>query len=229
MENLILVIMAKKCVKNLILVIMVQFILSMCLDSCLQGYAFQISAFSFSFLFFFFFFFTRFREIIITCHSLQQHCSRTIHGTYSHFIQRKNIKNGFHDTIHIFKNYFATLFSVFSFHFFSFSKNKLYSNGPLVPWKFKLMIMYLTLLVPIPFPSTIVIHYQAKMGKCPFHTKNLAFCPFSETNQGNALILKLNFQKIEFQMYNSIFGTLSYSERGLRFFFFFWELEYHVK
>ena len=38
----------------------------------------------------------------------------------------------------------------------------------------------------------------------------------SETNQGNAPVLKLDFLKIEFQMYNSIFGTSSYSERGLR-------------
>ena len=29
----------------------------------------------------------------------------------------KNIKNGSHDTIYIFKNYFATVFSVFSFQF----------------------------------------------------------------------------------------------------------------
>ena len=29
----------------------------------------------------------------------------------------KNIKNGFHDTIHIVKNYFATVFLVFSFQF----------------------------------------------------------------------------------------------------------------
>ena len=35
------------------------------------------------------------------------------------------IKNGSHGTIHTFKNYFATVFSVFS-------KNKLYPNGPIV-------------------------------------------------------------------------------------------------
>ena len=29
----------------------------------------------------------------------------------------KNIKNGSHDTIHTFKNYFATVFLVFSFQF----------------------------------------------------------------------------------------------------------------
>ena len=38
----------------------------------------------------------------------------TVHGTHIHFIQEKNIKNKSHDTIHIFKNYFVTVFSVFS-------------------------------------------------------------------------------------------------------------------
>ena len=39
---------------------------------------------------------------------------------------RKKIKNGSHSTIHTFKNYFATVFSVFNF-----SNNKLNPNGPL--------------------------------------------------------------------------------------------------
>ena len=38
------------------------------------------------------------------------------------------IKNGSHGIIYIFKNYFATMFSV---SVFSFSKNKLNSNGPI--------------------------------------------------------------------------------------------------
>ena len=42
----------------------------------------------------------------------------------------KNIKNGSHGTIHTFKNYFTTVFSVFSFN-----KNKLYLNGPLMSIK----------------------------------------------------------------------------------------------
>ena len=38
----------------------------------------------------------------------------TIHGTHKHlFFNKTFIKNGSHDTIHIFKNYFATIFSVF--------------------------------------------------------------------------------------------------------------------
>ena len=48
------------------------------------------------------------------------HCSITVYVF-------KNIKNGFYGIIYTFKNYFATLFSVFNF-----SKNKLYSNGPLM-------------------------------------------------------------------------------------------------
>ena len=46
-----------------------------------------------------------------TVHALFIYCSRTVHGS--------------HDTIHTFKNYFATVFSVFSF-----SNNKFNPNGP---------------------------------------------------------------------------------------------------
>ena len=41
---------------------------------------------------------------------------------------------------------------------------------------------------------------QDKMGFCPFFLKYPAKYPMSETNQGNAPILKLDFLKIEFQM-----------------------------
>ena len=51
---------------------------------------------------------------------LIMYCSSTVHVF-------KNIKNGSHDTIHTFKNYFATVFSVFSF-----SNNKFNPNGPLM-------------------------------------------------------------------------------------------------
>ena len=61
-----------------------------------------------------------------TVHAVFRYYSSTVHGTRSHFIQKtKKIKNESHGTIHIFKNYFVTVFSVFSF-----SKNKLYPNGP---------------------------------------------------------------------------------------------------
>ena len=49
----------------------------------------------------------------------------TIHALFITVHALKNIKNGSHGTIHTFKNYLATVFSVFSF-----SKNKLYPNEP---------------------------------------------------------------------------------------------------
>ena len=52
--------------------------------------------------------------------SLFMHCSRTVHVL-------KNIKNWSNGTIHIFKNYFTTVLSVFSF-----SNNKLNPNGSYV-------------------------------------------------------------------------------------------------
>ena len=35
------------------------------------------------------------------------------------------------------------------------------------------------------------------MGKCPFRAKKPTFYPISQTNWGNAPVLKLNLQKIE--------------------------------
>ena len=49
----------------------------------------------------------------------------TVHALFSTVHGLKNIKNGSHGTIHTFKNYFATVFLVFSF-----SKNELYPNRP---------------------------------------------------------------------------------------------------
>ena len=49
----------------------------------------------------------------VTVHTLFIYCPCTIHGTHNHFIQKK-IKNGSHGTIYPFKNYFATIFSIFS-------------------------------------------------------------------------------------------------------------------
>ena len=50
----------------------------------------------------------------VTIHARFMYCSHTVHGTHNHFIQEKNIKNGSHGIIHIFKNYFATMFLVFN-------------------------------------------------------------------------------------------------------------------
>ena len=53
------------------------------------------------------------QETLCTIHVLFMHCLRIVHGTHNHFIQKK-IKNGSHGIIHTFKNYFATMFSIFS-------------------------------------------------------------------------------------------------------------------
>ena len=62
--------------------------------------------------------------------SLFTHCSSTVHAF-------KNIKNGSHGTIHTFKNYFVTVFSIFSF-----SKNKLYLNEPQLHFVMLLLPFY---------------------------------------------------------------------------------------
>ena len=72
------------------------------------------------FFFFFFFAFTHLRRdrfycsetflLFIHCFVTVHHCSSTVHIL-------KNIKNGSHDTIYTFKNYFATVFLIFSFQF----------------------------------------------------------------------------------------------------------------
>ena len=51
----------------------------------------------------------------ITAYQTYPYCLRLIYETHNHFIQ-KNIKNRSHITIHTFKNYFITIFSVFNFH-----------------------------------------------------------------------------------------------------------------
>ena len=63
-----------------------------------------------------FFFFPAFVDfgrqylLLWTVYTLFTHCAYTVHVL-------KNIKNGSHDTIYTFKNYFATVFSVFSSQF----------------------------------------------------------------------------------------------------------------
>ena len=78
----------------------------------------------FPFLFFLFFYPQLLTFLQCTVHiSTTQvgpvHCSRDLQiSLFSNFF----IKNKSHSTIHIFKNYFATMFSVFSFQFSVFSK-----------------------------------------------------------------------------------------------------------
>ena len=67
------------------------------------------------FLLFFFFclYLLTLRDRFYCCEQCM-HCSYTV---YILFTYLKNIKNGSHDTIYTFKNYFATVFLVFSFQF----------------------------------------------------------------------------------------------------------------
>ena len=80
--------------------------------------------FSVHVFYFFFFFLPVFvdfgRQFLLlwTVYTLFTHCAYTVHVL-------KNIKNGSHDTIYTFKNYFVTVFSVFS-------NNKFNPNTPLI-------------------------------------------------------------------------------------------------
>ena len=76
----------------------------------------------------FFHTFSAFRDkfyCLCTVAALFVYCSSTVHETHNYII-KKNIKNGSHGTIYIFKNYFTIIFSIFNFN-----KNKLYSNVPI--------------------------------------------------------------------------------------------------
>ena len=66
---------------------------------------------------FFFFFFQRMNSKFTVQRQklLFMHCSNTVHILYQYCSRIKNIKNGSHGTFYTFKNYFATVFSVFSF------------------------------------------------------------------------------------------------------------------
>ena len=78
--------------------------LSICLD---WAYFLRVCGF------FFFFFMHAFQpETKCNVHALFIHCSWDLQPLYS---EKKKIKNESHDIIHIFKNYFTTVFSVFSF------------------------------------------------------------------------------------------------------------------
>ena len=86
----------------------------------LMSSAFHPCVFSLFFFSFFFFPVTTFDYFLVN--SAHVHCSRVPQTSlFSHFF----IKNWSHSTIYTFKNYFVTVFSVFS-------KNKLYPNESLV-------------------------------------------------------------------------------------------------
>ena len=83
-------------------------ILSVRLDSSEKHYL--VSAFSFSSFFFSFFWEVRFSRILVFPVG-SVHCLR---DPQIYFFNKIFIKNGSHNIIYTFKNYFATLFSVFS-------------------------------------------------------------------------------------------------------------------
>ena len=114
----------------------------------------------------FFFFF--FRVWTVTSHGFTvHHCLCTIHYCSCTVYVLKNIKNGSHDTIHAFKNYFATVLSVFSF-----SNNKLNLNGPIVNCNRLFIIfsfwerLFITFYIGLLFFFTITIGYNHSCQNC---------------------------------------------------------------
>ena len=90
----------------------------------------RLYVFHFTFPFFHFFFFSARMNSNCTVHAhgfTVQETKCIVHCTQNHFVQKTNIKNRYHGTIHSFKNYFVTVFSVFSFQL-----NKLYPNRPYI-------------------------------------------------------------------------------------------------
>ena len=81
----------------------------------------------------FFFFSSPQLLTLSTVNSAYVYCSRS-HKL--HFLAIFFIKNGSHNTIYTFKNYFATVFSV---SVFSFSKNKLNPNTPIMSDGFRFL------------------------------------------------------------------------------------------
>ena len=119
----------------------------------------------------FFFFFARVNSNLTWVHCSRtvwyclctiQHCSCTVHVL-------KNIKNGSHDTIYTIKNYFATVFSVFS-------NNKLNPNGPFVSFlifkdkpRASFLYLYITVLfrlgiLMLMLPTHIPFYLCTKLG-----------------------------------------------------------------
>ena len=87
------------------------------------------------------------------------------------------IKNGFHDTIHTFKNYFATVFSVFNFQF---QQIKFYPNRPYVCMQvYKCSLLYILTCAhkQISIPIIIVndqwyltlLNNKIKQSWCRYH------------------------------------------------------------
>ena len=87
------------------------------------------------------------------CSSLQQYCSQ-------HCSRTKNIKNESHGTIHTFKNYFTTVFSIFSF-----SNNKFNSNGSYICISYVMNSFFLFDNIRDAFYQKRFIHILASLFK----------------------------------------------------------------
>ena len=109
---------------------------------CVFGFAFYAFTFAAFFLFFFFFFFHVFSPTAVTVHVRYMNSSRNIWPVFREqytyvlftdpqilFFINFFIKNGSHDTIYTFKNYFATVISAISFQF---QQNKSYPNRTMI-------------------------------------------------------------------------------------------------
>ena len=87
---------------------------------CASTFPLLFLRFPFYFILFYFFSAAVFDQVF---------CEQYIHALFTDPTNYSNffIKNRYHSTIYLFKNYFATVFYI---SVFSFSTNKLYPNGP---------------------------------------------------------------------------------------------------
>ena len=128
---------------------------------CVFGFDLSCVAFLvLAFLFFFFFFFS----CVLFCFVLQMLTFCSEQCTYALFTDPQItlfsnffIKNGSHGTIHTFKNYFATVFSVFSFQF---QQNKFYPNTPCIAYR-----TYIYIYIYICLNKTPICHKNKKYSE----------------------------------------------------------------
>ena len=84
------------------------------------------------------------------------------------FFNKTFIINGFHGTIHTFKNYFAIVFSIFSFQ-----QNKRYSNEPNKKWAKTRIIFF------IMFPSQTCFSSSKSKIYVPTYKNHHPLCNFN--------------------------------------------------
>ena len=82
-------------------------------------------------------------------------CAWTV-KSHEFIVQGKNTIHRSHDTIHTFKNYFVTVFSIFNFN-----KNKLYPNRPLIISEMRFISRGRRTPSSIAIASVIFVAYMA--------------------------------------------------------------------